>query len=264
MAIAFGLGSLFCAALAHADVEDKMKYLIEHQQVKEAYELGTAHPELLGEPLFDYYYGVAAVDSGRISLGVLSLERVLLNDPNNDLARLELARAYFALGDYQRAQEEFETVKKHQPPPGVTATVNLYLDTIKAKEARYQTSYGVYVELGMGYNNNLNSATALNTITLPFIGPVALGTSSQPQKSVFGFDSAGVNVNIPIDTNLSGFADVNTRQQTYSQVKGYNLNVTNGATGLKYADGANLYRTWGAAGANFWLSSNISCGYRKI
>ncbi len=225
-----------------AAVSDEMKVLIEKGKAKEAYELGNQHPELMGETLFDYYYGVAAVDSGRISLGVLSLERVLLADPNNDLVRLELARAYFALGEYQRAREEFEEVKKHQPPAGVQATITTYLDAIKEKEGRYKPVYGAYVELGIGYNNNVNTAAAINNIILPYWGPVFLSPSALPQHSMFSYDSVGLNTVIPIDTNVSGFVNVNTSQQRYAQVNGYNLDVSNATTGVKYVDGPNLYK----------------------
>lgn len=242
LAMLLCLFTVVYASGAYADVPDQMKALIEQKRALEAYEIGNEHPELMGEPLFDYFYGVAAVDSGRTSLGVLALERVLLNDPNNDLVRLELARAYFTLGEYQRAKEEFDTVKKHQPPAGVITTINVYLDQIDVKEGRQKINYSLYVELGMGTNSNVNSATAVSTITLPFVGPVVLGSTSQPQKSVFSYDSVGGNVNIPLDTNLVGFVNINTSAQRYSQVNGYNLNVSNGVTGLKYADGPNLYK----------------------
>jgi len=119
---------------AWADVADQIKVLIEQGKAKEAYELGLKHQDLLGEERFDYAFGVAAIDSGRVSLGVLSLERVLLANPGDDLVRLELARGYFNLGEYQRAKDEFEVVKSHRPPAGVVNTINIYLDLIKGKE----------------------------------------------------------------------------------------------------------------------------------
>lgn len=85
------------SATSNADVADEMKVLIEQKKAGEAYVLGGKHPELMGDPLFDYFYGVAAVEVGHPTAGVLALERVLLNDPNNDLVRLELARAYLSL-----------------------------------------------------------------------------------------------------------------------------------------------------------------------
>ncbi len=233
------------SATSNADVADEMKVLIEQKKAVEAYQLGTKHPELMGDPLFDYFYGVAAVEAGHTSLGVLSLERVLLNDPNNDLVRLELARAYYAQAEYQRAKDEFEAVKRNQPPAGVVSTINVYLDDIKAKEGQFKVTYGFYVELGMGYNNNVNAATAVNNIILPYIGPVQLGTTSQPQKSMFGYDSIGANVSIPVDTNVSIFANANTSAQRYSQADGYDLNVTNATTGVKISDGPNTYKIAG-------------------
>ena len=233
------------SATSNADVADEMKVLIEQKKAGEAYVLGSKHPELMGDPLFDYFYGVAAVEVGHPTEGVLSLERVLLNDPNNDLVRLELARAYYAQGDYQRSKDEFLAVKKNQPPAGVVSTINVYLDDIKAKDASYKTTYGIFVELGMGYNNNVNAATAVNNIILPYIGPVTLGASSQPQKSAFGYDSIGANVSMPITSDVSVFANANTSAQRYSQANGYDLNVTNATTGVKVTDGPNTYKIAG-------------------
>ncbi|MBU3568564.1 tetratricopeptide repeat protein [Polynucleobacter alcilacus] len=233
------------SATSNADVADEMKVLIEQKKAGEAYVLGSKHPELMGDPLFDYFYGVAAVEVGHPTEGVLALERVLLNDPNNDLVRLELARAYYAQGDYQRAKDEFLAVKKSQPPTGVISTINVYLDDIKSKEGAFKTTYGVYVELGMGYNNNVNAATAVSNIVLPYIGPVTLGSTSQPLKSAFGYDMVGANIAVPITGDVSVFANANTSAQRYSQVNGYDLNVTNATTGVKVTDGLNTYKIAG-------------------
>lgn len=225
-----------------ADVSDEMKVLIEQKRAPEAYVLGMKHPEMMGELMFDYFFGVAAVDSGRVSLGVLSLERALLSNPKNDLVRLELARSYFTLGEYQRSREEFEEVKKTFPPPGVLSTINVYLDAIRAKENEFKVRFGVYAELGMGNNSNVNTAAAINNIILPVFGPVALSSSAQPQRSAFVYESIGANAIIPIDTGVSGFVGASTTAQKYSQVSGYNLNVSNGTVGVKVADGPNLFK----------------------
>ena len=239
------LTTVVISATSNADVADEMKVLIEQRKAGDAYVLGSQHPEMMGDPLFDYFYGVAAVEVGHPTAGVLALERVLLNDPNNDLVRLELARAYYAQGDYIRAKDEFLAVKKNQPPAGVVSTINVYLDDIKAKEGAFKTIYGVYVELGMGYNNNVNAATAVNNIILPYIGPVTLGATSQPLKSAFGYDTVGANVSVPITGDVHVFANANTSAQRYSQVNGYNLNVTNATTGVKISDGPNTYKLAG-------------------
>ena len=228
-----------------SDVPDEIKVLIEQKKPKDAYELGLRHPEMMGDPLFDYFFGVAAVEAGRASYGVLALERVLLSNPNDDLARLELARAYFTLGDYQRAREEFEIVKRSRPPAGVVSTINIYLDAIDRKEGDLKVQYGVYGELGIGYNNNVNTAAAINNIILPYIGPVQINTTSQPQSSMFSYTLIGANVSVPVGVSTHIFANVNNSTQRYSQVNGYDLNVTNATTGVKTVDGDNEYKVVG-------------------
>lgn len=239
-----GAGVLLCGLFGStfAAIPDEMKALIEKQRPKEAYELGLKYPEMLGEPLFDYVFGVAAVDSGRVSLGVLALERVLLDNPGDDLARLELARAYFALGEYQRSREEFTAVKRNQPPASVVNTVNLYLDEIKRKEGLYKIQYRAYGELGGGYNSNVNVATSVDSIYLPTVGSLSLSAGMRPKASPFGFGALGGGLTVPLDTNLWGFLDVNASGQRYSQVDGYNLAGVNAATGLKFVDGKDEYK----------------------
>ena len=219
-----------------------MKALIERQHAREAYELGLEHPELMGDPLFDYVFGVAAVDSGRVSLGVLALERVLLTNPADDLARLELARAYFALGEFQRAREEFDEVKRHRPPAGVVKTVDQFLEGIKRKEGEYKVLWSGYGEFGLGYNSNVNAATAVDSIILPYIGPVQLAASSRPLPSPFGVGGVGGSVSVPIDYDTHAFLNVNASTQKYSQADGYNLGGAVVTGGLRYNDGPNEYK----------------------
>jgi tetratricopeptide (TPR) repeat protein len=243
--IRFAVIAGFFSGHAWADISDDMKKLIEQRRARDAYELGNAHPELFGDNLFDYFYGVAAVDSGRVSLGVLSLERVLLNDPTSDLVRLELARAYFALGELTRAKDEFEIVLKHNPPLAVQSTINSYLDEIKNRESKFKVVYGISAEFGMGYNNNVNTATGSNTIFLPVVGQIILDPSANPKKSVVSFKGIGGFVNIPYSSSLSAFINVGALSQTYSQVTGYNMNNANMSAGLKYIDGSNLWKAYG-------------------
>jgi tetratricopeptide (TPR) repeat protein len=236
---------LFLPLLAFADVADEIKVLIEQGKAKEAYELGLKHQDQLGEARFDYAFGVAAIDSGRVSLGVLSLERVLLANPGDDLVRLELARGYYNLGDYPRAKDEFNEVLSHKPPSGVVNTINIYLDLIKAQEKKDKVNGTVYAEFGLGYNTNVNAATAVNNIILPVFGPVQLADNALAQASNFSFMSAGGSVNVPLDTGITSFTSISTTAQKYAQVDGYDLNVTNALTGIKFDDGVNLVKIAG-------------------
>src|SRR5687767_1667525 len=63
-----------------------------------------------GQPDFDFALAVAALESGRPNLATFALERVVVVQPGNVAARLELGRAFFALHDYERAEREFQFV----------------------------------------------------------------------------------------------------------------------------------------------------------
>lgn len=230
---------------AYADVADEIKVLIEQGKAKDAYELGLKHQDQLGEPRFDYAFGVAAIDSGRVSLGVLSLERVLLANPGDDLVRLELARGYFNLGEYQRAKDEFLEVKSHKPPAGVVSTIDIYLDLISGKEKKQRINGTLFAEVGVGYNTNVNAATSVNSIISPIYGPIELVGTSKPQPSPFSYLSAGGNINIPLATGITSFTSISTSSQRYSQVDGYDLGVSNALTGVKFDDDVNIVRIAG-------------------
>src|SRR3954470_19677192 len=137
IAAALALGLPLAAAAAPAD---EIKALSEQGKAAEAYALGKKYPEELGNPAFDFFYGVAAIDAGHAGEGVLALERYIANFPDNQAARLELARGYYVLGDDARAREEFDTVLKTNPPVTVQANVQRFMDAIRARESRYQTT----------------------------------------------------------------------------------------------------------------------------
>src|SRR6185436_16137744 len=74
---------------AYAAPADDIKALVDQGKAAEAYAFGKKNPDQLGNPAFDFYFGVAAVDAGHAGEGVLALERYIANFPDNQAARLE-------------------------------------------------------------------------------------------------------------------------------------------------------------------------------
>ncbi|MBA2675576.1 hypothetical protein [Ramlibacter sp.] len=75
------LGLLSMAMCALAAPADDIKNLLLQGKDKQAYELGRSAPAQLGEPAFDFYFGIAALNTGAPGEGVLALERYLLQFP---------------------------------------------------------------------------------------------------------------------------------------------------------------------------------------
>lgn len=189
--------------LASAAPADEVRALLEQGRSREAYELASRHPEELGKPDFDFYYGIAAIDSGHAGEGVLALERYIVRFPDNDRARLELARAYYVLGELLRAREEFEAVSRRKPPAEVQATIDRFMDSIRAQETRYRTSASFYVEIGGGYDSNVNSGVGDPVITVPTLGVVQLARAGARSGDSFLHLAAGGQFSHPIAAGVA-------------------------------------------------------------
>src|SRR5262245_62336704 len=94
---------------------------------------------------------------------VFALERVLALQPENHLARAEIARAYLALGEREAARREFETVRSQPIPEAAKANIERFLAAIRGAET---TRVEGYIELSTGYDSNVNSATSNSQIAL--------------------------------------------------------------------------------------------------
>jgi hypothetical protein len=196
----------FAQALCAAPADD-VQALLEKGDAKAAYELGRKHRDQLGNPAFDFYFGIAAIESGNAGEGVLALERYVLTFPDNVSARLQLARGYFALGEDARARDEFESLRALKPPADIAATVDRFLDAIRLRESRYTPSGGLYVELGIGYDSNVNGGVANANIFLPNLGPVIVAQSGQRISDGFTNLAAGGFFSYPVAPGIALFGN---------------------------------------------------------
>jgi tetratricopeptide (TPR) repeat protein len=179
------LPALFCAATIFTSpvraAEETyslqtLQQLFNSYQRQQTYDYANRYlAQQEGDPYFDYVYGVAAIDTGHASQGVFALERVLISHPDDHVARLELARGYFTLEEYARARQEFEKVLAINPPPGVRDTTETFLEQIRLKEARYRTTTGGNVIVGLGTDSNVNSGPDDSGLTLVQLDDSSLG-----------------------------------------------------------------------------------------
>ncbi|MBI2295882.1 MAG: DUF2860 family protein [Betaproteobacteria bacterium] len=231
-------GLAFASALYAAPADD-IKALIEKGDAKGAYELGKKHPDQLGNPAFDFYFGVAAIDSGRAGEGVLALERYIANFPDNVQARLELARGYFILGEDLRAREEFTEVLKARPPAAVVANIERYLDSIRARESAYRTTAGAFVEFGLGYDSNINGGVSNANITVPNLGLITVVPAGVKIGSSFAQATAGANIVHPVAPGVALFGSIGAdfrMHNIHQEFDQRNLGVAGGASYLKEND----------------------------
>ncbi len=234
---------LACAVLnASAAPADDIKALLEQGKAAEAYEFGRKTPEALGEPAFDFYFGIAATDSGHAGEGVLALERYLLNFPDNKNARLELARAYFTLGEDQRAREEFEALAKADPAPVVAAAIQRYLDAIRLRETRYTPTGAAWLEAGIGTDSNVNAGVSDSSITLPLLGPVTVTPNAVRSGDLFSLLTAGGFYSRPVAPGIAVFGTGQIDAKTNFTQHAFDQMTMSGAAGVSVLKERHLFR----------------------
>ena len=187
-----------------ADTNLTIKKLLKINQHNEAYAYALDHLDAqIGDPEFDYYYGLAALESGHTEEALFPLERVIVLEPKNYTARLALGRVYYLLNDTVQARRQFEIVRGAQPAAELVANVDLYLDQLNREESIQGAMFQGYVGLAFGYDSNVNSATDNSMVTLPGFSPVVLNDMSQETSDTFMELQMGGQLNYVLDERYS-------------------------------------------------------------
>lgn len=229
------LCGMACLGLAHAATPGaEIQAEIKAGRAQAAWELAQRYlPEHAGEPDFDFAAGWAALEAGQPQHAVMALERVLIVQPDHHRARLELARAYFVLGDYTAARREFRAVTTQGPPPNVRRRIDTFLDEIQRRESATRLQVTGYVELRPGWDSNVASATADSSIDIPAIGTVNLADGEISDR--FLDKNAGLTVVRLLDKRRALFADLAYRDRENVETQAYDTRSFGFSGGMAWA-----------------------------
>ena len=165
---------------ASADIVDNAKKLIKNNQYKDAYYLlSTKEKENIDNVDYNYQLGVAALRSGNHSAALYALDRVISKNPQHIGAQLDMAIAYFHIGNLEFSEQEFKKILNNygdKAPKVVISTINGYLAKIKQKNKKNTTT--IIGSVDAGYSNNINSGIDGNSVYIPLLN----ATSSYDQK----------------------------------------------------------------------------------
>jgi len=232
---------------AAVDTElDHARALLADGHAGEAYTLlENREFDRAGDVDFDTMLGIAALDSGKPDRATLAFERVLAVNPNAAGARLDLARAYFALGDLARAQQELDTVAQNNPPPAAQTVIEKYRTAIADRLRAKANIVTGYVEGFVGYDNNITAVVGDFTnavlVTYNLAGFLPTGNSILRSSPIVG-TGGGVEITHQINDAwaIVGGADARYRDVTTAS------NYSSGQIDLRgsaiYTAGANVFR----------------------
>jgi outer membrane protein len=234
---------------------DRATRLLAQRQARQAYELLLPlESQRAGNPEYDYLLGIAALDSGHIERAIFALERVLAVQPDNALARAEIARAYYAAGERQTARKEFENVRRQRIPPQARETVDRYLSAIAAAET---TRVQAYFEAGFGSDSNVNGATDSSQIALPALGGIiaTLNPGATQDSDTFTSLAGGVNFTHKLNETWSAVGSASALGDFYQHATAFNRLTVDGSLGARWARQANAV-TVGALAQSFRLDDS--------
>lgn len=256
---------------AENDVRDKLlndaDALIKGGKPAEAYALlEPVEFERAGEVRFDYLIGIAALDSGKPDKATLAFERVLSVDPNFAGARLDMARAFYQLGDLPRAKAEFDVVMGQNPPSGAKATTRQYLDAIAAAERLKLMRFTGYVEGVLGRDSNVNTGTgssiAVSSLS-PGLAAFITGLTGNPNPQIppsqrsdnyYGVNAGG-EISRSMGENWQVYAGVDVRQHGNMVQTPYDSTSTDGRVGAMYTEAQNVWKLTLTGGQAYFANS---------
>ncbi len=187
--------------------------MIRQGQALDALELLQPFEEdYAGEKEFDYLYGLALLDTGESASSIFAFQRALAVEPNFAGARLELARAYYDMGQMQRAQREFLILESQAPPENILDIIQEYLAAIESRNLRDRRGWSGYLQLGLGNDSNVNSATASDE----FLGFQLTDESQETGSSVIS-TVGGVSYDLPLDVVSKLFFRANVSNQANTE-----------------------------------------------
>ena len=200
---------------------EQLQQLVNDKQYESAYALAnTLTAKSAGQASFDFPYGLAALETGHASQAVFALERVLMAEPENNAARLALARAYGRTSQLDLARAMLNTILARDTTSEMATQAREQLAIIPSKRAS-QTRWSGVLSLGMGYDNNINATTDLEQLPPPPATILSLTPGARAQEDSFARLGFVLNAERTLDErrfifgSVDGYENLNFHQHNF-------------------------------------------------
>lgn len=238
---------------ADAQLLGLAQMLIDGRRAEEAWQLlAPLEKQHAGDAQFDYLLGVAALDSGRRNRATFIFERAVTVEPTRLAVRLAMARAYFELGDFERAEREFSFILRGGPSAEQRRISETYLAAMRGSPRAERRGFTGYAESSAGRDTNVSAATAQGAMFVPGLGVQFVPDrrfGRQPDE--FGTLGAGLEYGDALSSSLGYVAAVDLRQRWHADARHFDsravdldgaLNQRLGEhSGLQYSAHVNYY-----------------------
>ena len=231
-------------ALPQDALLDQARVLMAQQKPADAYALLEPHETgRAGDAAYSYLLGIAALDAGHTTRAIFALERAVDIEPDDNLARAELARAFLAAGEPEAARQQLMVARRGRMPATAAAAIDRVLGSLEqAPVAGAARRFRGYAELFAGHDSNVNSATAAGQFALPAFGGIIfnLDTDNRQRGDSFTGVAGGLAMQWPLATDWALQAAVNARGLHNRHVDGLDNRQLDASLGLAYTRGPSV------------------------
>jgi tetratricopeptide (TPR) repeat protein len=209
----------------------------------EAYALLSAEEDThIGEIVYDYALGRAALHAGRPDSATIAFSRVLALDPGHAGARIDSGRAYLALGNRAQAEAAFEALLALDPPPAMRTQLLAFLGQARAAQSRGLAARG-YLSISAGTSSNVNQAPGQGQIFVPgLLAVLQLADQNVRKDDSFASVGGGVEAVIPLKGRTSLMGAVEFLQRANAHESAFDVGGLLGSLGLAWAGERHLVR----------------------
>lgn len=201
--------------------------------------LAEAEGQRAGNTDFDYLLGVAALDAGHVTRAIFALERVVQRQPDNALARAELGRAYLAAGDADAAREQWRLARQAKLPEDASAALDRVIGVVERMARPGGQRVSGYLEAGIAYDSNVNSATQQGEFAIPAFGGILFQTAPENRQrhDLVLSTAGGINAEAALSPAWTAVGAANLRAHVDRVVRDMDLVVFDATAGLRHTAG---------------------------
>lgn len=192
---------------AHAETERAAARDLAAGQAHRAWPaLAALEDERAGDVDFDLLFGQIALESGEHTRAVMAFERVLESDPGRSGAWLGLGRALYEIGEFDAATNALRRALTGTLSADDAARAQRTLQLITRIPESPRPSLGGHVELSLGRDTNVNSASTLSSVALPAAPGIPLTRGRRAMDDEFGQLSGAIDGRMPLTERWTALA----------------------------------------------------------
>jgi len=175
-------------------IDEFVEMLVRQGKVDDAASLLEAvDASTPGNQQVRFLMGLVAMRQGNHRKAIAIFRAILVDHPEALRVRLELARAFFMVKDYQNADRQFRAVRAGDLPPAVQANIDTFLSQIRMSK---DWSFGL--SLAIAPDTNINGASTSREVDIYGL-PFRLSDDAR-QKSGIG---AAIDANVEYAPRIS-------------------------------------------------------------